>query len=173
MYSSWNRVVLCLVLAGFCSTALAQEKKKSTRISKASAASEKQGAVATGVVKEKQPTTLRGRLPRYFASLVDDGQRQDIYQIQASYRERIKELQAELAKLELEQMTEIEETLTSTQHKKLGEMRQRSVRGGAKSSSKSAASASEQSSKASESGTSEVAASKSSSSEARKRTSKK
>ena len=39
---------------------------------------------------------LRGRLPAHFGKVVDESQRQEIYQIQARYKDRIGKLQADL-----------------------------------------------------------------------------
>jgi hypothetical protein len=134
MFSAWGRVPLFLLLASFCMVTIAAEKK-STRSVKASSQSVKKAASNTKAADEKT-TRPRGRLPRYFSSLVDDKQRVEIYQIQASYREKMQELQAELAKLDLAQMSEIEESLSTEQLKKLDELRQK---GRAGSGSKSAA----------------------------------
>lgn len=141
MYSSWNRVALCLFLASCCGAgAFAQQLEKSSPSSEAAVS----GTVAgQGAVMAKKSAAPRGRLPRYFGSLVDDVQRQEIYQIQAAYRERIKELQAELAKLQLEQMTKMEQTLTVTQLEKLSELREQRGRRGPSSVGTSSASASE------------------------------
>lgn len=122
MDSKWKRVVLSVLLAGFCSTALAQQAEPPGEATKAPAAKEMKATSSDGVAAAKQPV-LRGRLPRYYGKLVDDAQRQQIYQIQASYRERISQLQAELAKLQMQQLEEIEGTLTADQRKQLDELR--------------------------------------------------
>jgi hypothetical protein len=154
MFSVWGRVPLILLLASFCLVTVAQEKK-STGSAKAPAASAKKDVSSTKSAKQ-QTTRPRGRLPRYFSSLVDDKQRAEIYQIQALYREKIQELETELAKLELEQMSEIEDSLSATQRKELSELREKSRAGSgstsgtkpksrAKSKSTSAKSATEKS----------------------------
>jgi hypothetical protein len=112
------------------------EEKKSTRSVKAPSQSVKKAASNTKAADEKT-TRPRGRLPRYFSSLVDDKQRVEIYQIQTSYREKMQELEAELAKLELAQMSEIERALSTEQLKKLNELRQKGRSGlGSKSATK-------------------------------------
>jgi hypothetical protein len=112
------------------------EEKKSTRSVKAPSQSVKKAASNTKAADEKT-TRPRGRLPRYFSSLVDDKQRVEIYQIQTSYREKMQELEAELAKLELAQMSEIEQALSTEQLKKLNELRQKGRAGsGSKSTTK-------------------------------------
>lgn len=68
-----------------------------------------------------QQVTLR--LPRYFASIIDDEQRTEIQRVQSGYQVKITALQQELAALEAAQMKELEGLLTSSQRKKLDEMR--------------------------------------------------
>lgn len=60
-----------------------------------------------------------GRLPRYFAAIVDQSQRDEIYRIQAGYRTRIAELRAQLTALEGSQAAEIEAVLTPSQRETL------------------------------------------------------
>ena len=66
---------------------------------------------------------VTGRLPRHFASLVDEEQRREIYLIQARYHEKIAEIHKQLAELESEQMKEIEKVLTTAQRKSLRGLR--------------------------------------------------
>ncbi len=137
MFRAWGRVSFFLVAVSLCLATVAQvngQEKMSSRGSKAAASIEKTSKSTKG-----KTTRNSGRLPRYFASLVDDEQRQEIYKIQASYREKIEELEAELAKLEVAQMSEIEEVLTATQLKKLSGLREDAA---ASSAPKSAAKAS-------------------------------
>lgn len=75
---------------------------------------------------EEPASTITRRLPRHFASIVDSEQRQEIYEIQATFQAKIRELEEALAELEAEQMEEIEQVLTSTQRKQLTELRQES-----------------------------------------------
>ncbi len=111
MFDYWGRYVLAATLAAFCVSGIAEETK-----SKRSSKSKK-------AVEEKVEDKLTGRLPRYFASLVDEDQRSEIYEIQAGYLEKISELEAELAELRAAQLKEIEEVLTSTQKKALDDLR--------------------------------------------------
>ena len=89
-------------------------------------------ATAGGQVERDEPRTtqtkkaskLRGRLPAYFGKLVDDEQRQDIYQIQANYKDRIAKLQAALATMVQQRDREILLVLTEDQLKELKALKQ-------------------------------------------------
>ncbi|MEM8667825.1 MAG: hypothetical protein AAGG48_09940 [Planctomycetota bacterium] len=109
MTSTYARVSFALLLAAVCIVGGAAEKKSASGKSSKSE-TEKQESVG-------------GRLPRYFASLVDDEQREEIYQIQAKYRKQITELEEELAELEMEQLEAMEKVLSTTQRKELAAMR--------------------------------------------------
>ncbi len=63
------------------------------------------------------------RLPKYFASLVNDVQRQEINQIQLSYRERLQALEEQLVALKAAELAEAEEILSTGQREQLEEMR--------------------------------------------------
>ncbi|MGI9470855.1 MAG: hypothetical protein ACR2NZ_04945 [Rubripirellula sp.] len=130
MSKTWGRCALALVLTSACLVSDAADKatKRSSK-----SMSKPEAAEAEAV--------LTGRLPRYFASVVDSKQRQEIYEIQASFQTKIEELEAELAALEEEQMKEIEGVLTTTQRKKLVELREaRESSGKTKSTSRSSTS---------------------------------
>ena len=58
---------------------------------------------------------LRGRLPAYFGKVVDQSQRQEIYQIQADYKDRIAKLQAALTELVQQRDREILMVLSADQ----------------------------------------------------------
>lgn len=95
----------------FCTTSHAQTK--STTSTKMTSKS-----TSTKAIK------LTGRLPRYFAAIVDNEQRQEIYQIQANYAKEIDELEKKLEALKAKETSEIEKVLTSTQQKKLATYRE-------------------------------------------------
>jgi hypothetical protein len=107
----WGRYTLALLLSSLCLTGVAQETKGKTAMK----AGKKSGAVKVEKVS--------GRLPRHFASIVDNTQRTEIYQIQISYRERIAELERELAELAAAEMKEMEGVLTTDQREQLAERR--------------------------------------------------
>ncbi len=91
------------------------------------------------------------RLPRYFASIIDDEQRSEIQEIQASYHDKIVALQQELDELEAAQLKKMEGVLTAAQRKTLDEMRSGSSKGGSGTSKSSPAKASGSSKKSAKS----------------------
>jgi Spy/CpxP family protein refolding chaperone len=109
MTQCWGRYAFVLLFSGICLLGFAADKKSSSRKTSKSAAAKQEMS--------------GGRLPRYFAGLVDDEQREEIYQIQLKYREQIQELEKELAELEQEQLGAMEKVLTTTQRKELAALR--------------------------------------------------
>jgi hypothetical protein len=61
----------------------------------------------------------RGRLPKYYATVVNEKQREDIYRIQEEYELKLKALQAQLDAMKKEKDQKIEAVLTPEQKKKL------------------------------------------------------
>ncbi len=136
--------VLCGSVA--MTEALAQskssQKSKSTR-SKSSDKSSSKSATA----KSK---TIGGRLPAYFGQVgLKDEQRQEVYEIQASYREKIEALEKELADLRAKMNKDLEGVLTTTQKRKLSSLRRAGSSSESSSSSKSSKSRSTGKSKSS------------------------
>ncbi len=111
MTQVWGRYAAVVLLSSVCLVGMAQEtkSKRSTKLA------------GKPVAAKQQRVT--GRLPRHFASLVDDQQCAEIYAIQAAFQEKITVLEKELAALEAEQMKEVEGVLTATQQKELIELR--------------------------------------------------
>ncbi len=66
---------------------------------------------------------FRGRLPAYFAKVVDDQQRRAIYEIQEVYHQRIEALKAQLAALTAERDVKIESVLSEPQRLEVEQMR--------------------------------------------------
>lgn len=64
----------------------------------------------------------RGRLPAYYAEVVDEKQRQTIYAIQQEYAERIKQLRLQLDAATKERDQKIAAVLTPEQQKKVAEL---------------------------------------------------
>jgi hypothetical protein len=64
-----------------------------------------------------------GRLPRYFASLVDSRQRAAIYQIQSTMATKIEALERQLEELRQAEMREMEAVLNDTQLQQLQSLR--------------------------------------------------
>ena len=72
---------------------------------------------ATGAAAERAPA--RGRLPAYYAQVVDDKQRERIYSIQKSYSAKIEALEAELKAVTSKRDAEIEAVLTPQQRQRV------------------------------------------------------
>jgi hypothetical protein len=68
--------------------------------------------------KEKE----KGRLPAYYAKIVDESQKEKIYQIENEYAPKLKELTAQLKALNDEREQKIRAVLTADQQKKLDEV---------------------------------------------------
>jgi hypothetical protein len=64
----------------------------------------------------------KGRLPPYYAKLVDETQREAIYKIEGEYSPKIKDLYAQLKTLTDERDQKIRAVLTADQQKKLDDM---------------------------------------------------
>ncbi len=81
-----------------------------------------------------------GRLPRYYAGLVDSQQRQAIYGIRLRLSQQIDALEQQLAELRAAEMQEIEAVLTDLQRSQLAELRAQSPRSVAAADGRAAAS---------------------------------
>ncbi len=66
----------------------------------------------------------RGRLPRYFAKVVTQQQREDIYEIQARFAARIEELQKQIDALIRQRDQEVEAVLSSEQLAEVRKLRE-------------------------------------------------
>ncbi|NLX94939.1 MAG: hypothetical protein GXY83_02055 [Rhodopirellula sp.] len=66
---------------------------------------------------------FRGRLPAYFAKVIDEQQRQRIYGIQQTYHERIETLKVQLAALIDERDAEVEAVLSAEQRLEIERMK--------------------------------------------------
>ncbi|MGB9688715.1 hypothetical protein [Thermogutta sp.] len=82
-----------------------------------------QSADGTGQAKENVPA-FRPRLPAYYGKVVDEKQRQKIYDIQRKYHAQIAELQRQLEKLIAQRDAEIEAVLTPQQKTEIEKMQQ-------------------------------------------------
>ena len=119
------------LLLGISSLGNADEKtsSKSAGTTKEKAASTASQAKAGAKKTEKKESAKSssessgGRLPRFFASLVDDAQREKIYATQEKYRDKIAALRKQIEELEAEQLAECESVLTSAQKKELDTLR--------------------------------------------------
>jgi len=68
--------------------------------------------------------TFRPRLPMYYARVVDEKQRQKIYDIQRKYHPQIEALQRQLEELIAKRNAEIEAVLTAEQKAEIEKLRQ-------------------------------------------------
>jgi hypothetical protein len=73
---------------------------------------------AADAAKKARPS---GRLPKYYAAVVNQVQREEIYRIQEEYEPKIKALQAQLDAMKKEKDQKIESVLTPEQKKKIEE----------------------------------------------------
>jgi len=85
----------------------------------ASAAEAESSKAAAPAAEAKGP---RGRLPAYYAEVVDEKQRAAIYSIQQEYAERIKQLRSQLEAVTKERDQKILAVLTPEQQKKVAEL---------------------------------------------------
>jgi len=76
-------------------------------------------ADAAKAEKQAKRAPVKGRLPAYYSQIVTDGQRQRIYQIQASYNPKIEALQAQIVALEAQRDEEIRAVLSPVQQRQL------------------------------------------------------
>ncbi|GAB4142550.1 MAG: hypothetical protein Kow0040_31600 [Thermogutta sp.] len=90
------------------------------------------GQSATSAAKADATAAFRPRLPMYYAKVVDDKQRQSIYDIQRKYHPQIADLQRQLEKLIAQRDAEIEAVLTPQQKAEVEKLRKEAAarRGG-------------------------------------------
>ena len=75
--------------------------------------------VAKAQQKQAKKKQVKGRLPPHYGQIVDEGQRQRIYRIQAGYNPKIEALQAELDVLVEQRDAEIRAVLSPEQQRRL------------------------------------------------------
>ena len=73
--------------------------------------------------KGKEKAKAKGRLPTFFKDVVNDGQRDKIYAIQAKYDQQTDELAAQIKALQKKELDEIEALLSTEQKEKLARVR--------------------------------------------------
>lgn len=108
--AGWLGVLLAAVVA--CTAGFAQEAGKP----KAAAGEKKPAANARAKPK--------GRLPAYYAKVVDEKQRAAIYDLQAAFAAKREVLEKQLAALKSEEEAAIEAVLTPQQKQKLAALRE-------------------------------------------------
>lgn len=79
------------------------------------ALSAEDSAEAKPAVEKKTPAKFRGRLPMYFASVVSQKQREQIYTIQAKYADELEQLEKQLNELKARRDAEVEAVLSPEQ----------------------------------------------------------
>jgi hypothetical protein len=114
--------VFAAVLAAMPATTAVSTFAKETQQADSSQVTATRQADA-GVANETSVKSFSGRLPRYYASLVDNQQRAAIYAIQMRFYREIESLERQLAALKKTEMEEIESVLTAAQRKQLEELR--------------------------------------------------
>ena len=88
--------LLAVAFAGICTIAIAQEKSSKSSRNSTAKVTKTDETMSGGSKSTASGKRFSGRLPRYFASLVDQEQRDEIYQIRATYREKLAALEKEL-----------------------------------------------------------------------------
>jgi len=91
-------------------------------------------------VKKKERAKTRGRLPNYFAAVVSQSQREQVYAIQARYAKQIDDLQRQIDELETARDKEVDGVLTAEQLEKVNAKREEAKARRAARSKKSTAS---------------------------------
>lgn len=110
---------------------LAEEKPTDQAASASAGTSENDGAnnksdeTSEKSAPQKAPKKrqFRGRLPAYFGEVVDEKQRQHIYDIQLEYHPRIQVLKSQLKALLAERDAEIRDVITDAQWEKIEQLR--------------------------------------------------
>lgn len=73
---------------------------------------------------EERLKRFRGRLPNYFGRVIDESQREQIYELQARFNEQIDSLEMQIADLTKERNELVEKVLTPEQLAEVNRMRE-------------------------------------------------
>jgi len=112
-------VLMCVALLG--RPLLGQEEPKAVKkASQAAAASTESAPAAAPEATKAQRRKPAAHLPPYFAAVVDQQQREAIYQIQREFAPKLAELKAQLDALTAERDKKIDEVLREEQRAKIG-----------------------------------------------------
>ncbi|GIW97590.1 MAG: hypothetical protein KatS3mg111_0923 [Pirellulaceae bacterium] len=144
--TGWGSVLATLILSGLAVGQSSQDRSstmpRATNSTAMSSETPLSGSAAGQTVRGKEPptaggestsavdrgqepeTSFRPRLPKYYAQVVDDQQRQAIYAIQREYYPQIAALLIQLRELEAAQKREIESILTDAQRERLATLKQ-------------------------------------------------
>ena len=122
--TGWERVVACLVVGTMVGALAAQEPPRTSE-------TDPPERPAAGEAAQKP----RNRLPAYYAKVVSDKQRDEIYVILAKYNAQIAKLKEQLDELTTNRDTEVEEVLSDEQCAEIARMKsERRARSGSKAS---------------------------------------
>jgi hypothetical protein len=75
------------------------------------------------VTTPQERNKTRGRLPAYFGKVVNDKQREEIYEIQAKYNEQIAKLKEQLEELTTKRDSEVEQVLSDEQRAEIAKLK--------------------------------------------------
>ena len=81
------------------------------------------GAAVEKKASAEKPKKFRGRLPNYYRKVVDEKQRQSIYQVQEEYASRIAALRAQLDAIMKERDEKVTAVLTPEQLQKVEQLK--------------------------------------------------
>lgn len=124
--NAWQHVaelVVALGLLGGTEAWAQQAAPEKADAPKAAAAVSPAAAPAAKAAAPAKANAFRGRLPAYYAQVIDDQQRQTIYQIQVSYHDQLSALKAQLEALTKERDEKVAAVLNAEQHKKIEELK--------------------------------------------------
>ncbi len=98
-------------------------QEKADKAEKAERSKEKKKDSAEKGKKKDAQKGTGVRLPRFFAAIVDDAQREKILAIRTKHHAKLEDLRKQLAALEKQEMDEIEDVLTPAQRKQLDSLK--------------------------------------------------
>ncbi len=121
---AWAGAAGLMISAVIAGKAAVGQEAKSAQTAKAKPQAE---APAEAPVPEKstpaKKRTFRGRLPAYYRQVVDEKQREKIYEIQREYAPKVDALRAQLAALIAERDEKVAAVLTPEQIEKVEQLR--------------------------------------------------
>jgi hypothetical protein len=82
------------------------------------------GTSPLSIGQEAKEKKVKGKLPAYFADIVTDSQRQQIYSVQEKYSKQIADLNSQLETVTKQRDSEIESLLNADQKEKLKKARE-------------------------------------------------
>src|SRR3954454_13877687 len=101
--------------------------RKVVWVSVVAAAAAMVGSSSLSIGQESKQKKAKGRVPAFYADVVTETQRQQIYAIQDKYARQISDLQAQLDAVSRQRDTEIESLLNAEQKDKVKKARDEAV----------------------------------------------